>query len=188
MALVKCSFPYSSSISIPISEASNIRNGDGRTILLPFWRQRSNFLVCCASGARGTQKGCANFAHVIFRNNFFQRMMAVVNVNVKQWIVLMHFFPCHFANPCNVVLPDTQTQTRRAIFFCDRPSLPCAKSSTLRMARTHFWAAEACAFACVTKAQACTIAHLHIILVFCPAGIVWNSGVHNHKLFLETRS
>ena len=76
----------------------------------------------------------------------------LVTVNVKRWIVLMHFVPNHFANPCDIVLPlpDTQTDTDVISF------LRWALGKILNYG-------QACAFSCVTKAQASTIAHLIFI-------------------------
>ena len=123
MALVKCSlFVKHQHSHFP----SNIRNGDGPSFLyLGFLAATKQFpCLLCASCQWQTKRVCE------FRMRYFQeqpflahesinqsRMMAVVNVNVKQWIVLMHFFPRHFANPCNVVLPDTQTQRRDVLSF-----------------------------------------------------------------------
>ena len=144
MALVKCSFSsWSSGIRIPKQTKR------GRTIPLPLGFLAGTKQFPCLLCATDTQKGCSNSARVIFSGGLFSVHAGngqCQTVDRADALRSQSFCKSLWYSPTTTRHPDTD-----ALSF-----LRWALGQILNYG-------QACAFSCVTKAQASTIAHLIFI-------------------------
>ena len=130
-------------IFVKHSRVSNIFPSKQYMILVPLGFLAATKQFPCLLYASATQKGCSNLqgrkcvnsAHILLRNKQKQPFFSAVVKQLDRANALLFLPFCKSPpNPCHKVLGDTHIQTCYLNLFCNRPSFPCAKSSTLSMA------------------------------------------------------